>query len=193
MSAGYCFGRIFDLEPHRRRALMLQIGLALSAAFVALRFLNVYGDPSPWSTQPTALITALSFLRTSKYPPSLLFLLMTLGPSLIALSVLDRVRVGDRHPLLVYGRVPLFYYVLHWYLLHLVALGFAWTRYGRVDFLFALPPALSPSPSGFPQGYGYDLWVVYLVWAAIVAALYPPCRWFADVKARKRSRVLSYF
>jgi uncharacterized membrane protein len=192
MSAGYCFGCIFDLEPHRRRVLMLQMGLALSAAFVVFRLLNVYGDSSPWSTQPTALMTALSFLRTSKYPPSLLFLLMTLGPSLIALSALDRVRVTERHPLLVFGRVPLFYYVVHWYVLHLVAMGFAWMRYNRVDFLFALPPALSPSPSGYPQGYGYDLWVVYLVWAAILVALYPACRWFADVKARKRSPLLSY-
>ena len=89
--------------------------------------------------------------------------------------------------------MPLFYYVVHWYVLHLVAIGFAWMRYGRIDFMFALPPALSPSPPAYPQNYGYDLWVVYLVWAAIVAALYPVCRWFADVKARKRSALLSYF
>lgn len=78
-------------------------------------------------------------------------------------------------------------------MLHLVAIGFAWMRYGRIDFLFALPPALSPLPPTYPQNYGYDLWVVYLVWAAIVASLYPVCRWFADVKARKRSALLSYF
>jgi hypothetical protein len=95
--------------------------------------------------------------------------------------------------LLVFGRVPLFYYVVHWYVLHLVAMAFAWVRYGRADFMFALPPALSPLPPAYPEGYGYRLWVVYLVWAAIVIALYPVCRWFAEVKARKRSPLLSYF
>lgn len=193
MSGGYCFGRVFDLEPHRRRTVMLTIGLALTTAFVALRGLNTYGDPSRWSMQQTQIMTLLSFLRTSKYPPSLLYLLMTLGPSLVALSVLDRRLVSNRNPLLVFGRVPLFYYVVHWYGLHLVAIGFAWMRYGRIDFMFELPPALSPSPPGYPPNYGYDLWVVYLVWAAIVAALYPLCRWFAAVKTRRRSPLLSYF
>ena len=192
MSAGFCFGRVFDLDPQKRRTLMLQLGLALTAAFVLLRVLNIYGDPSPWSGQPSGIMTALSFLRASKYPPSLLFLLMTLGPALVALSALERTNVSSRNVFLVFGRVPLFYYVLHWYLLHLAAIGFAWMRYGRVDFMFALPPALSPSPAGYPQDYGYALWVVYLVWAAIVASLYPLCRWFADVKARKRSPLLSY-
>jgi uncharacterized membrane protein len=192
MSAGYCFGHVFDLNPPKRRTLMLQAGLALTAAFVILRALSIYGDPSPWSTQPSALMTTLSFLRASKYPPSLLFLLMTLGPAMVALSVLDRTNVSPHNVFLVFGRVPLFYYVLHWYVLHLVAIGFAWIRYGRVDFMFALPPALSPTPAGYPQNYGYALWVVYLVWAAVVAALYPLCRWFADVKARKRSPLLSY-
>ena len=192
MSAGFCFGRLFDLDPDKRRTVMLQLGLLLTAAFVVLRVFNMYGDPSPWSSQPGAMMTALSFLRTSKYPPSLLFLLMTLGPAIATLSVMDRINVSDRNPLLAFGRVPLFYYVLHWYLLHLAAIGFAWMRYGRIDFMFALPPAVSPLPTGYPQDYGYALWVVYLVWAVIVAALYPLCRWFADVKAKKRSPLLSY-
>ena len=192
MSAGYCFGRVFDLDAAQRRTLMLQLGLTLTAAFVVLRVVNVYGDPIAWSMQPTAINTFLSFLRPSKYPPSLLFLLMTLGPSLVALSALDRITVGDRNPFLVFGRVPLFYYVVHWYVLHAVAVAFAWVRYGRIDFMFALPPALSAVPSPYPQGYGYDLWMVYVVWAAIVVTLYPLCRWFGRVKAQKRSAVLSY-
>ncbi len=118
-------------------------------------------------------MTLLSFLRVSKYPPSLLFLLITLGPALIALSVLDRMTVGLRNPLLVFGRVPLFYYIVHWYVLHLTALAFAWWRYGRIDFMFGLPASLAIIPSSYPPGYGYDLWVVYLVWVGIVAALYP--------------------
>ena len=192
MSAGYCFGRVFDLSPAARRPLMLKLGLGLTAAFVALRALNMYGDPSPWSAQPTSLMTFLSFLRVSKYPPSLMFLLMTLGPSIAALGMLERVPVGNRNPLLVFGRVPLFYYVVHWYALHLVAIVLAWGRYGRIDFLFGLPPAVSPTPTAYPPDYGYHIWWVYLAWAGIVCALYPLCRWFAGVKARKRSPLLSY-
>jgi uncharacterized membrane protein len=192
MSAGYCFGRVFDLESNERRRLLLRSGVALTATFFALRFINMYGDPSPWSGQSTASMTVLSFLRVSKYPPSLLFLLATLGPSLVALSLLERVRVGEGNPMLVFGRVPLFYYVVHWYAIHLTALGLAWMRYGRFDFLFEFPPSLLPPPTAYPDGYGYDLWVIYLVWAFIVTALYPLCRWFAGVKARNRSAWLSY-
>ena len=94
--------------------------------------------------------------------------------------------------MLVFGRVPLFFYVIHWYVIHSTALVFAWMQYGRFDFIFALPPALSFVPPVYPAGYGYDLWIVYLVWVAIVAALYPVCRWFAEIKARRRSVLLSY-
>ena len=192
MTAGFCFGRAFDLPPDSRRRLMLRLGLALTATFVVVRFVNGYGDPSRWSPQSSSLMTLLSFLRTSKYPPSLLYLLMTLGPSMIALSVLDRIPAGNRNPLLVFGRVPLFFYVVHWYVLHLVALAFARVRYGRIDFMFGLPPALSPTPAGYPDGYGYDLLIVYVVWIALVAAMYPLCRWFARIKATNRSAWLSY-
>ncbi len=197
MSAGYCFGRVFDLEPHRRQRVLVRLGLGLTAAFIVLRFVNGYGDPSPWSVQSSPMMTLLSFLRVSKYPPSLLFLLATLGPALVVLSWLDRVVVGERHPLLVFGRVPLFYYVLHWYSIHLVAIGLAWIRYGRFDFMFwpppsLLPPAILPPLVAYPADYGYDLWVVYVIWAAIVAGLYPLCRWFAGVKARHKSVWLSY-
>ena len=192
MSAGYCFGRIFDLSPNARRALMLRLGLSMTCAFVVLRAINGYGDPSPWSEQSTPLMTVLSFLRASKYPPSLVFLLMTLGPSIFALGLLERVRAGNGNPLIVFGRVPLFYYVVHWYALHLVAIALAWMRYGRIDFMFGLPPALSFTPSAYPPGYGYHIWLVYLIWAGIVGALYPLCRWFGGVKARKRSPLLSY-
>jgi uncharacterized membrane protein len=192
MSAGFCFGRVFDMPPAERRSLMLRVGAGLTVAFVVLRWLNMYGDPSAWSAQSTSLMTLLSFLRTSKYPPSLVYLLMTLGPSIIALGVLERVTVSQRNPLLVFGRVPLFYYVVHWYTLHLVAMALAWLRYGRIDFMFGLPPALSLGPSGYPANYGYHLLLVYLIWAVIVCALYPLCRWFAEVKARHRSPLLSY-
>ena len=123
---------------------------------------RLWGSKHAWSTQPTALMTVLSFLRASKYPPSLLFLLTTLGPALVALSLLDRTSVSHRNPLLVFGRVPLFCSVRP--LVSAASGGdrIAWMRYGRIDFMFALPPALSPSPPAYPQNYRYDLWVVYL-------------------------------
>lgn len=190
MSAGYCFGRVMDagLERHR---LLMRIGAVVTAIFFVLRGINLYGDPSPWSSQPTVVMTMLSFLRTTKYPPSLDFLLMTLGPAILALAFLDRVSVSIRNPFLVFGRVPLFYYIVHWYVLHLIALFMAWARYGRFDFVFDVPPAL-PISRGYPAGYGYDLWVVYVIWAALVVGMYFVCRWFAGVKSRKRSAILSY-
>jgi uncharacterized membrane protein len=151
---------------------------------VALRALNVYGDPGPWSPQRNGLLTVLSFLNCQKYPPSLLFLLMTLGPSLLLLGSLERGVPALVRPLVVFGRVPLFYYVLHLLLIDVLVVGLAVARYGsRTRELFAQGP---------PADYGYGLAVVYLVWIGVVATLYPVCRWYAAVKARSRSRWLSY-
>ena len=191
MSAGYCFGRVMEYDADKRRRLLLVIGGGLTAGFIVVRGVNGYGDPNPWSAQSGPVMTALSFLRVTKYPPSLAFLLMTLGPAILALRLMDGISVRVRNPLLVFGRVPLFYYIVHWYVLHSVALVMAWVRYGRFDFIFGFPPSL-PISQGYPAGYGYSLWVTYLVWAAIVTGMYFVCRWFADVKARNRSVWLTY-
>jgi len=191
MSAGYCFGRVMELDPVRRRRFLFQLGGAVTAGFIVLRMLNGYGDPSPWTPQPRAMMTLVSFLRTTKYPPSLAYLMMTLGPSFMVLGALEGVTVGTANPFLVFGRVPMFYYIIHWYTLHAVAIGFAWVRYGRVAFLFSPPPSLLPNPS-YPPDYGYPLWVVYAVWISIVCGLYFPCRWFAGIKARHQRAWLSY-
>jgi uncharacterized membrane protein len=190
MSAGYCFGRVMDSGAERERLLLL-IGATLTLGFFVLRGLNGYGDPVTWSSQSRPVMTFLSFLNTTKYPPSLDFLFMTLGPAVLALAALDKISVSARNPLLVFGRVPLFYYIVHWYVLHTVALVMAWARYGRFDFIFDVPPSL-PVSVGYPPGYGYDLWVVYVIWAAVVAGMYFVCSWFAGVKARNRSPLLSY-
>ena len=131
MAAGFCFGRIYRLPDERRSPRPDPLGPRRSrAAFVVLRLINIYGDPSPWSDQPRGLFTVLSFLRTTKYPPSLLFLLMTLGPAIALLGVLDRARPSERNPFLVFGRVPLFYFVLHIPLIHAVQIAMTWLRYG---------------------------------------------------------------
>ena len=190
MAAGYCFGSIVTLDSARRRRWTLRIGAALTLAFLAIRGINIYGDPSPWTTSFPGM-TALSFLRVTKYPPSLDFLLMTLGPALLLLAIFDRLTWSRANPLIVYGRVPLFYFLAHFYLLHALLFALTWLRYGRVDFL------LRPLPMGgdaklFPADFGYPLWGVYLVWAAVVIALYPACLWFSRLKQRRKDWWLGY-
>ncbi len=194
MAAGFCAGPVFLRAPQERRQFLLRWGTVLVVGFVVLRAINLYGDPQPWSTQPSAVFTVISFLRTTKYPPSLAFLLMTLGPALLALSYFDRRGLGGSHPLVVLGRVPLFYYVLHFFALHLLASTLAWLRYGSASFAFLFNPLPSmggPAPL-FPEGFGYPLWITYVVWIAVVVLLYPLCRWFAGFKARRRDWWLSY-
>jgi uncharacterized membrane protein len=169
------------------------LGLAITAAFVAVRAIDNYGDPRPWASQRSAVFTALSFLNCVKYPPSLDFLLMTLGPAILVLGLLEHVRVSAANPLLVLGRVPMFYYVLHLLLAHGLAAVLAGTRYGDPAFLIQHPlPSLGGSSSGFPADYGYSLPICYVIWILIVVSLYFPCRWFANLKARRREEWLSY-
>ena len=192
MAAGFCLGRAYRLPPERRRRLLIRLGLTLTALFVVLRSLNGYGDPRPWTVQDRPVMTVLSFLNCTKYPASLLFLLMTLGPMITLLGLLDRARPGDRHPLLVFGRVPLLYFVLHIPLAHAVAKLMSAARYGNTPFLWMPPPTLGSPRQMFPADYGWDLWVTYLVTAMVVASLYPLCLWFSRLKARRRDGWLSY-
>ena len=185
MAAGYGFGALFRRAPEERRRVLLLLGAGLTLGFVVLRAANSYGDPSPWTTQSSPARTLLSFLNTTKYPPSLLFLLMTLGPSIMLLPLLERVRGPVARFLTTIGRVPLFYYVVHLYLIHAAALA--------VATLAGFPPsAFLTVWLNRPDGWGYSLAVVYLVWIGVVLALYPVCRWFAGVKARRREAWLSY-
>jgi uncharacterized membrane protein len=194
MAAGYCFGQIFLLEPVRRQQFMSRLGLVLTMAFVFLRAINRYGDPVPWLNQKSTAFTVLLFLNCTKYPASLDFLLMTLGPALVILAWFDRHMWKDTNPLIVFGRVPFFYFVLHFYAIHVLAVIMAWLRYGThaFAFIFNLMPSMDGPAQLYPANFGYRLWVVYVVWIGIVAALYPLCRWFAGIKARRRDWWLSY-
>ena len=190
-AVGYALGRIYRWDAERRRSFLLRTGIAASVAFVVLRAINVYGDPSRWSTQKTALFTALSFLNTSKYPPSLLFLLMTLGPAMLMLRAFDGGTPRLLRPALVYGRVPLFYYMLHFFLIHALAVVVCLARYGTAHWMFESPDMAS-YPFTTPPGWGFQLPFVYLAWAAVVLTTYPFCRWFAALKQRRSDAWLSY-
>ena len=187
MAAGYGFGRLATLPPSQRDRIYLALGAALTVGFVLLRLGNWYGDPAPWTPQESRWRTALSFLNTTKYPASLLFLLMTLGPAIALLPALERMRGPFAEILLTIGRVPLFFWLLHVPLIHLVALAFSLARYGEI-----IPWLVRNPPTPLPPGYGYGLGVVYAVTLGVVAALYPLCRWFAGVKRRRRDPWLSY-
>jgi uncharacterized membrane protein len=190
MAAGFCFGPIVTLAPSQRRRWMVRIGFGLTLAFLVIRGINVYGDPNRWSAQVPGM-AVLSFLKCTKYPPSLDFLLMTLGPALLMMAWLDRLTFTSTNPLLVFGRVPLFYFLVHFFVLHLLTIPFAFLRYGTAAFLLNPSPSMG-GPMLYPPDYGYPLWVVYAVWLAVVALLYPLCLWFARLKERRRAWWLSY-
>ena len=192
MAAGFCFGRVYLLAPAERRTLLLWLGTAATLAFLALRALNVHGDPAAWTTQRNAVYTLLSFLNTTKYPPSLLFLLMTLGPAMLFLASAERLRLSSRNPLIVFGRVPLFYFIVHIPLIHLLAIGLTWARYGDAPFLFLPPPTLGTPRDAFPPDYGWSLGSPYAAWLVVLMLLYPLCLWFSRVKARRRAWWVSY-
>jgi uncharacterized membrane protein len=187
MAAGYGAGPLFLRERRRRDPLLLLTGAALVLLFLALRASGLYGDPDAWAVQASPGRTAMDFLATTKYPPSLLYAAMTLGPALLALPVLERLKGPPARILLTFGCVPFFFYVLHIYLVHGLAV-LAGAAMGvtapSVKQLFTDPSLL--------QGWGWSLPVVYGVWLLALALLYPACRWFADIKRRRRDWWLSY-
>jgi len=193
MAAGYWFGTVLTMEPARRNRMCLRLGLGATALFVVLRVINRYGDPRPWSAAPLpppAMPALLSFLNTSKYPASLDFLLMTLGPTLALIPLLDRARGRIAQWVTVFGRVPFFYYVLHIPLIHALALVVSRIRTGSADpWLFTNHPMANPPA---PDGYTWSLGLLYLVWAIAVVMLYFPSRWYADLKARRNNWWLKY-
>ena len=190
MAAGYAFGEFMKLPAERRRRTCVLLGLGAIGLFILLRFADVYGDPRSWHS-PAQVPVLLRFLNTSKYPASLLFLLMTLGPAILAVGLLEGARGRFANVLATFGRVPLFYYLLHIPAIHIAALVVSLLRTGQLEpWLFANHPIMVPP---VPEGYTWSLPLLYLVTALVVTLLYIPCRWFAQLKEERKAETwLSY-
>ena len=187
MMLGYCTGKLFnEVEEKRRNKILLFTGIGALVLFVLLRAINIYGDPTHWSTQKDGLYTFLSFINVTKYPPSLLYTCATVGCGLIFLALIKNTKSRIAKIIIVYGRVPFFYYVLHFYLLQIINICCFLSRGHSVaegvkgipgiPFKFAIP------------GEGYSLWVVYLIWAAVVIVLYPLCKRYDKYKTNHKEK-----
>jgi uncharacterized membrane protein len=186
MAAGYALGPVLAQERAARVPQLFMLGAAVTLGFVVLRATNLYGDPAPWAIQDTLPATVLSFINCEKYPPSLLYLAMTLGPALMLVAALESVRGPVADWIATFGRVPFFYYVAHIFLLHALAVLFAWVTIGEIGFLFGRLAGRKPAT------YGMDVADIYAVWLAVVVSLYPLCRWFAGIKRRRTEWWWSY-
>ena len=187
MISGYVFGSVLTKTKRARLDWLRNLGWGLIFSFVVIRGINIYGDPKPWSVQSTLLKTVLSFINCHKYPPSLTYLLITLGIAFLILYVFESQKKPLFKPLIVFGRVPLFFYILHLWLIHLSAILLALPKYGLKAVV--LPYLLS---SAMPDDYGYDLHHVYVLWLVMLAILYPICNWFANYKSKHKYWWLSY-
>jgi uncharacterized membrane protein len=185
MAVGYSLGTVYNMAPSARRRALVVLGIAAIATFIVLRATNFYGDPKSWSSQSDLARSVMSFVNVTKYPPSLLYLLATLGPVFVLLALFESARGSASGVLVTFGRVPLFFYVAHLMLAHLAAgvtamfMGFGTTVLG--NFFVA-----------FPKSWGVSLGAVYFAWLCVVVVLYPACRWFAAVKERRRDWWLTY-
>jgi uncharacterized membrane protein len=192
MMLGYCLGKLYApaFNAGMRKKILISSGVGLILFFVGLRYLNVYGDPVLWSTQKDAVYTLLSFINVHKYPPSLLYMCITIGPALLFLVFFESTANRLTHAISVYGRVPFFYYVLHFYLLHILCMILFVSRGHAIS-------EITPDVFGIPfrfliAGEGYSLGIVYVIWIGLVIFLYPFCKWFSDLKKRKSYWWLSY-
>jgi uncharacterized membrane protein len=187
MLTGYVFGKMYLplFDAAKRKKLLIWLGVAAIALFIILRYINVYGDRSHWSEQKSPVFTVLSFLNTTKYPPSLLYILMTLGPAMLFLAFAEKPLNWLTEKLVVFGRVPMFYYIVHIYLIHLLAVaaavisGYKWSDMVLTGWV---------SMNAQLKGFGYDLWVVYFIWILLIIALYPLCKWYDNYKRAHRSK-----
>jgi uncharacterized membrane protein len=186
MAVGYALGPVFKLDSPSRQRLLIWTGTAVIAGFIVLRASNLYGDPAAWSTHDGWVATVLSFVNCEKYPPSLLYLMMTLGPALVLLGLFEHTRGIFADWILTFGRVPFFFYIAHIILIHALAVVLTWMVFGDAGWLYG------PLPPQKPASYGVSLPAIYAVWICVVMMLYPFCRWFASLKQQRREWWWSY-
>lgn len=187
MPLGYHFGRLYtkDFNPIVRKKLLRFTGVGIIGLFILMRAINMYGDPNFWTDQNSTIFSLLSFLNLTKYPPSLLYLLVTLGPSLLLLSFTENTKGKFNDALVVIGRVPMFFYITHIYVIHLLALLAAVaTGYPAESMILETWITMTPEL----QGYGFNLWVVYIIWIVLSLALYPVCKWYWKYKNKNRDK-----
>ena len=187
MLLGYCFGKLYSpgFDASRRKKIFWQMGGGLLLLFIILRFINIYGDPVPWSVQPRGdIFTFLSFINFNKYPPSLDFLCVTIGGGLLVLALLEGVRNKVTDFFRIYGRVPMFYYILHFFLIHLLVVVFFYVQgYPNSQIVTPNNPFLFR-----PSDFGFNLWGVYAVWIFVVLALFPLCKKYDRYKTINSNR-----
>ncbi|HRI03405.1 MAG TPA: heparan-alpha-glucosaminide N-acetyltransferase domain-containing protein [Pyrinomonadaceae bacterium] len=191
MAAGYALGTLYSLERDTRQKWLLRLGMAATALFVILRAINVYGDPVPWKYQDTSVATVLSFFNVSKYPPSLAFLLMTIGPGMIVLALTDRIDAKSlwQRICVTFGRVPMFYYILQWLTAHSMGVILSALAGKQIGYLFVGILAMGQAA---PPNYGFSLAITYAAWISGLIILYPLCKWWSGVKSRNKHWALGY-
>jgi uncharacterized membrane protein len=190
MILGYAAGKLYtpSFSAAKRQSILKITGLVCIILFVAIRWTNAYGDMQLWSKQKSTFFTILDFVKTTKYPPSLLFTLMTLGPALIFLAYAENIRGTIKNKIIVFGKVPFFYYVLHVLLIHTIAWSIFFARghsWSELSFYHGRDGSM-------PYGSGYSLGIVYLIWILVIIILYFPCRWYSRYKSTHRNWWLSY-
>lgn len=187
MLLGYCCGKLFtDVEPAARKKILLWTGIGLLIFFIALRAINVYGNPAPWAQQKNGLATFFSFMNVQKYPPSLLFLCATIGPGLIFLALIKNTRSRLARITSVYGRVPFFYFIVHFYILHIASVIVYLLRGHSLAEGMAGTPG---NPLKFlTPGEGFSLFIVYVLWIGILVVMYPLCKWYDRYKSNHKEK-----
>lgn len=190
MICGYVMGQVYrpSFDPERRKKILLSSGIILVALFIFLRAFNIYGDPAPWTVQKTTALSVISFFNVSKYPPSLMYLCMTIGPGLLLLSVTEKTSNKLTRILIIYGNVPFFYYVLHFYLIRIFNIILFFIQG------YTVKDVITPGQNFafHPAEFGVNLFGVYVVWFLVIATLYLPCRWFSKYKRMHHQWWLSY-
>ena len=183
MLTGFALGRLFELQVAKKKKLFLLIGTSALVLFVVIRFVNSYGDPFPWIKQKNSLFTFLSFINITKYPPSLLFCLCTLGIMFLILSLVEGMKNRFTNIATIYGKVPLFYFIVHWYIIHPIMFAMVFLQgFKSSDLVFGFN-------FGRPKtGSGVNLWIIYFLWVAVVILMYPLCKWYGKYREAHREK-----